>query len=635
MKKTTLISILAVLLTLSLPCGASAQSGGPVNNDLDGFSRDWHPGLSVKPAKYWNCTNVLNNPERNSLENSSPDNGLRHHLLTQSVAGLVHRAVQNKKSRVAVWMGSDREHNGYIVSHNALHDMGIEPAGTISALELATGTFGEIDGIDVDVKHLFDGYVLTDLANNPESNIVASVASHVYNAIIVDVRDKAIFDKAGYRMLYDATEKTTRDAWREFRDKCDNRALVLMPVNTGELREFAIANNLFVINLNHFYNDRTRGDNFDLFEEVLAWLKPNSPVYGWDQGIDENKIADCISRWGNHSLPYDWGYNTTMTSVVYPERQQYPGCRNIDPNAIDYDLDKKFVSFYLTDGDNVQWMMGGFDSLWYRHPMSAQMKMTYGIALANTTMIGPSQMANIFSLQPQEVSLFERSSYFFLDTYATKKERIPALKQLAAAQAEHMRMHDNRILGMVTLEDAGTPAAMEGYKILIEANDELDGIIAIQYSPYADGTGRVFWFTNKRGEQIPVVCTKYSVWNTGGMNHDYEGSPAFVARKLKSDPSETEKYSLVCVHAWSKFLDCGTTDDELAENIPDYERVSWERPDIVHSAGAAELCARRLGDDYRVINAQELIWRMRMDHDPANTKKALKRFAKRMRASAR
>ena len=628
MKKTTFTFILTTLLSLTLSCSAA---DGDTDKDLKGFSYNWHPYLAVKPAKYWNCGNVLNNPERNSLENPSPDNGLRHHLLTQSAAGLVHRAVQQKKSEVAIWMGCDREHNGYSVSHDALHELGIEPLGDITALELTTRTFDKKNGTDADIKHLFDGYVLTDLAGNPESNIVASTASHVYNAIIVDVRDRAVFDKAGYKMVYDATRKTTRDAWREFRDKCDNRALVLMPVQTGELREFAIANDLFVINLNHFYNDPSRGDNFELFEEVLAWLKPNSPVYGWDQGIDENKIANYISKWGNHSLPYDWGYNTTMTSVVYPERQDYPGCKNIDPNTIDYDLDKRFVSFYLTDGDNIQWMMGGFDSLWYRHPLSAQMKMTYGVALANTTMIGPAQMANIFSLQPQEVSLFERSSYFFLDTYATEKERIPALKQLADAQARHMQMHDNRILGMVTLEDAGTPAAMEGYKILIEANDELDGIIAIQYSPYADGVGRVFWFTNRKGCQIPVVCTKYSVWNTGGMNHDYEGSPAFVARKLKSDPAETAKYSLICVHAWSKFLDCGTTGDELAENIPDYERISWERPDIVHSAGAAELCARRLGDDYRLVNAQELIWRLRMDRDPVNTKKALKRFPKRLR----
>ncbi len=590
-----------------------------INKDTAAFSYNWHPYLSKLPKRYWNCTGVLNNPERNSLDVAAPDNGLRHHLLTQSMAGLVYRAIQQGKSSTAIWMGSPHEHSGYAVSHRALQEMGMKSLGEISALELATTKMKAPN----DVKHLFDGYVLTDLERNPESNIVASVASHVYNALIVDVRDKELFDKAGYKMLYDAREKTTRDSWREFRDRCDNRALVLMPVQTAELREFAIANNLFVVNLNHVYGDSSQGDNFDLFEEILAWLKPNSPVYGWDQGIDENKIADYISRWGNQSLPYDWGYNTTMTSVVYPQRQDYPGVKHIDPAKIDYDLDRKFVSYYLTDGDNIQWMMGGFDGLWYGHPKSAQMKMTYGVALANTTMIGPAQMAHLCQMQPEEVSLFERCSYFFLDTYATCKDRIPALKQLAEAEARHMQMHDCRILGTVTLKDAGTPEALEGYRILIEANDQLDGILAIQYSPYADGEGRVFWFKNKKGYEIPVICTKYSIWNTGTINHDFEGSPAFVARKLRTDTGAASKYSLICVHAWSKFLDQGTSEDEISENIVGYETIPWDRPDMIHSAGAAELCTRRLGKEFQVVNAEELIWRLRMERDPVRTRAAI------------
>ena len=53
----------------------------------------------------------------------------------------------------------------------------------------------------------------------------------------MDVRDKAYFDSQGYSMLYDARAKSTADAWYEFKDKCSNKALVVMPVQTGELRE--------------------------------------------------------------------------------------------------------------------------------------------------------------------------------------------------------------------------------------------------------------------------------------------------------------------------------------------------------------------------------------------------------------
>lgn len=608
---TTLVGILA--------CGIySSAENFHVNKDLSSFSYNWHPYLSVKPTKYWDCENVLQDGERNTVDILSPRKGLRNHLLTQSTAGLVHRACQEGKTKVSIWMGAGKEYSGYIVSHDALGDLGIQSLGQINTLDLLTNTYGTVDGVDTDVRHLIDGYILVDLVNNPESNVVASTASHVYNGVIVDIRDKEIFDKAGYKMLYDATKKTTVDSWREFRDKCNNNALVLMPVNTGELREFAIANNLFVINLNHFYADKSRGDNFELFEEVLAWLKPNSPVYGWDQGIDENKIADCISRWGNQALPYDWGYNTTMTSVIFPERQDYKRCNNIDPREIDYSSDKKFVSYYLTDGDNIQWMLNGFSEKWYQHPMSIDQKMTYGVALSNTTQIAPSQMEYIINKQHEDVSLFNRCSYFFIDTYAVNKDRIQTLKQLAEAEAKHMQMHGNKILGTVTHYDAATPEAMEAYQIIIDANDELEGIISIQYSPYADGEGRVFWFKNKKGYDIPVVCTKYSIWNTGTINHQFEGSPAFIARKLKEDNS---KHALVCVHCWSMFSDQGTTTDEVAENISKENMT-------VHSAGAAELCTRRLGKDFQLCNTQELIWRIRMEHNPKNTKKALRNYKK-------
>lgn len=592
---------------------------------IDDNSQNWHPYLSVKPEMYWN---VFIDPSSKMIDTPSLGDYAANHLLTQSLAGLVHRAVQDGKTKVAIWMGDKNEGSGYAVSRAALHEMGIKQIGNVSALGLLLNNYGEINGVDTDVKHLIDGYILIDMVNNPESSIVGSNASHVFNGVIVDVRFKDIFDKAGYKMLYDATKKTTADAWKEFRDKCNNEAVVLMPVNTAELREFAIANNLFTVNLNHYYADKTRGDNFDLFQKVMEWLEPNSPVYGWDQGIDESKIADNISKWGNHSIPYDWGYNTTLTSVLFPDRQDFR-VKNIDPNDIDYSLDKKFVSYYLSDGDNIQWMMGNFDKpYWYTHPMSAEQVMTYGVGLSNTAQIGPSQMANICNIQPDNVSLFNRCSYFFLDTYASKKDRIPMLKSLAEKEAKHMKMHGNRILGTVTLNDAGTPEALEGYKILIEANDELDGIIAIQYSPYADGEGRVFWFKNAKGWDIPVVCTKYSIWNTGGMNHDYEGSPAFIARKLKTDPAPKSKYSLVCIHCWSRFADKGLTDDELAENLPDNDSIPWETPEIIYSAGAAELCTRRLGDDFQLCNAQELIWRIRMDHNPEQTNEAMKAFKK-------
>lgn len=615
MKKSLFCSALCAAIFLALGCSFTDK------NIEDGAY--WHPYLTVQPEAYWNCPNVFYHPYHNSLEAPSIHEGLRYHLLAQSIAGLVHRAVQEGRTKVSVWMGAEMEPFGYGLAHQALHDMGIKPLGVISAMDLALKTQSVVDGIDTDVRHLFDGYVLTDVENNPESAIVAATASHVFNAIIVDVRDRRLFDEAGYKMLYDATRKNTVDSWHEFRDKCNNNAVVLMPVQTGELREFAICNNLFVFNLNHYYADASKGDNFELYHEVMEWLEPGSPVYGWDQGVDEAELANTANEWGNFPIPYDWGFNTTLTSLNYPERQDFK-CKNIDPNEIDYSIDKKFVSYYLSDGNNVPWMLNNFDRpLWYQNEHSVSQNMTYGIALASTSMICPIQMAEIFDTQADNVTLMESSTYIYLDTYGIKKDRTALLKNFASWQANHMRRHDNRIFWAVNRYDGGSPEALEAYQALIDANEELEGIIAIQYSPYADGQGRIYWLKNKKGWDIPIICTKYSIWNMGNRNDKYEGSPAYIAHKLKTDSEPMSKYSFINIHAWSKFWDKGLTDDELAENVQDQYNVPWEEPDIITSAGAAELCSRRLGDDFKVVNAQEMIWRIRMAHNPEQTKEAM------------
>ena len=90
---------------------------------------------------------------------------------------------------------------------------------------------------------------MTDVTKNPESSPVAAVASHVHSAIIVDIRDKAVYDELGLKMVYDAREKTTKDAWKEFKDKCNNKSLVLMGSLTNDMKDFAIVNRLFVLNI--------------------------------------------------------------------------------------------------------------------------------------------------------------------------------------------------------------------------------------------------------------------------------------------------------------------------------------------------------------------------------------------------
>lgn len=550
------------------------------------------PEMKKKPRKFWTCTGVVSIDNRNSINETETMQGLQYHLLCQSLAGLTNRMVEEGKSDVAVWLYDHGGKASYKVSKQALEDMGICEQGVQNGLELACNDYESVEGLRVQLKGFFDGYVLTDVKNNPESGIVASVASHVYNSIIVDVRDKEYFEKAGYSMKYDATHKTTLDAWHEFKDKCNNEALVIMPVQTGELREFAIKNNLFVLNLNKKQGDPRSGQNVDLLEEVLAWLQPNVPVYGWEQGVSEDQFVARISKSGHPMIPCDWSYNHSLTSLLYTERQQLVQAQSFNPKLIDFDKKRNYVSFFLSDGDNIQWMMQDFATSFYDVPEAIEVKMSYGLPVSTLSMMAPAQLHNLMNLRRDECSVLEMlgGGYYYIDTYSQNNNRNDNLKVAAERLAVSMRRYHVGLLGVMAM-DVKSVASKEAYQAFVDANDRLEGIIALQYSPYAGGGGEVFWVTNKNGYDIPVITVRYSLWD---RIHEREGSPDFIASKLKAE-AQVESFSAICVHAWSRF------------------------EGNAHGAAAARLCAGKLDGRFEVVNMQELVWRLRMSRHPEQT----------------
>lgn len=588
------ISAIVVLIGLSL----SALGLGRLldREETNSFVPDGKlysmPEMKKKPRKFWTCTGVVSIDNRNSINETETMQGLQYHLLCQSLAGLTNRMVEEGKSDVAVWLYDHGGKASYKVSKQALEDMGICEQGVQNGLELACSDYESVDGLRVQLKGFFDGYVLTDVKNNPESGIVASVASHVYNSIIVDVRDKEYFEKAGYSMKYDATHKTTLDAWHEFKDKCNNEALVIMSVQTGELREFAIKNNLFVLNLNKKQGDPRSGQNVDLLEEVLAWLQPNVPVYGWEQGVSEDQFVARISKSGHPMIPCDWSYNHSLTSLLYMERQQPVQAQSFNPKLIDFDKKRNYVSFFLSDGDNIQWMMQDFATSFYDVPEAIEVKMSYGLPVSTLSMMAPAQLHNLMNLRRDECSVLEMlgGGYYYIDTYSQNNNRNDNLKIAAERLAVSMRRYHVGLLGVMAM-DVKSAASKEAYQAFVDANDRLEGIIALQYSPYAGGGGEVFWVTNKNGYDIPVITVRYSLWD---RIHEREGSPDFIASKLEAE-AQVESFSAICVHAWSRF------------------------EGNAHGAAAARLCAGKLDGRFEVVNMQELVWRLRMSRHPEQT----------------
>ena len=552
------------------------------------------PEDNLQPDLFW-YMKYTDYPNREAVSSSGDENtGLQNFLLMQSVAGLVNRACAQGRTRVGVW--TEQSGTGY--DHERA-DFGRQISNQQSAVELATKTYGKVDGIEVTVRDLFDGYVLTDLVGNPESAIAAVAASSVYNSIIVDVRDEAFFIRNGYSKKCDCTAMTTAQAFARFKDKLSRDALVLMPVATGELRYYAIQHGLFLLNYNKKYGTTSGGTNAALLEEVLEWLKPHSQVIGWEQGVGEHIFVEPVSKHGHLLLAADWSYNMGITSRHYSDRQSSALVRSVNPRTIDYDKKANFLGFFLTDGDNYQWIItDNFVNNYYSLLSAKDVKMAFEMGSQSLTQLAPTRLNYLFGRQPSdECTIMETfgGGYYYLDSFCTSgaaaSTREEGLKLVAERAAAHMRQHGIKVLHVMAC-DFDSPNAQQMLQAFVDANDQLEGITAVQRDPYNGAHGKIYWFKNKKGYDIPCITTRYMLWS--GFN-----TPETLAATIKKENQTALSYSTVAVHAW-------TTINSL--------RAS----DLV------KVCANNLGETFECVSMQELIWRVRMAERPEQTIEYLK-----------
>ncbi len=539
-----------------------------------------------------------------SNDNNSNNNSLRNHILAESIIGVTALAVNEGRSETMVWTQDPNSNYTEVAKR-----LGMSHIGNQSTWELI-----QHHG---NVKSHIEGYILCDV-NKQESISAATVAAHVYRSIIVDVEYEQRVKDLGYTIKYDAREKGPQDAWTEFKDQCNKNAMVLMPTLTGNQKGYAIAHKLMLMNLNKEYANPAAGNNNALFEEVLNSLQPLSPVLGWEQGLDEKAFVEKVSKSGNLMVPFDWAWNATMMSADYESK--ISGLAKVtNPQFINYDTTKSYASFLLSDGDNVMWMMNDFNnSSYYGNAGAGDINMSFGLPVANLAMLSPIQLDRLLAAQHPKTSIVEYGGggYYYADNFAENKDRAGLLRQLADKVSHHMRQHRTKVLGLFC-DDVKSEKAKEAFQAFISQNDQLTGVVAVQYTPYAGGNGDVMWFENSQGIQIPVVTVRYSIWNHGNRNNSNEGTPAYIASKLNElAAAQSGNASAVIVHAWSSFKNIGSSADLLEEN----------NGGSVRGVDPARWCAERLSENTRVVNVEEMIWQLRMKKQPQQTTEILKKY---------
>lgn len=509
-------------------------------------------------------------------------------MLAQSVAGLVARAVNENQSDEIVWVQTSMlTYHKWYDDFVKQHDLKKNKARTV--WELAD---------KYRVEGVIKGYIL--YSRNDSSINVATVYAGLKNGILIEESLEQKAKDKGFKLLIDARGKDIRSCFLEEKDNLNKKILVVADPSLPNNRDLAIAHKGMV-----YYGVDS------CYNSILEWMDPISPIVGWNEGPESAHI-EPPTKFGHFNTASDYCMNMTVLSAGSIDIHT-PEAKTIDPRTIDFNKDTKFHAFVISDGDNMQWTMNAFfNEDYYCSPQKHKIPISWTSCPVNISMMSPYTWKALVKEQNANSSIIEFSGgYHYPDIFGKHRaNRWELLREYARKTNVHMKRTGIKVLNLMIRHDVFSEDAYRAFSIYAEEVEDLTGIIAIQYNPYHGGNGETIWVKNKKGTDIPVVTSKYSLW--GKISNPGFGRPDQVAEWINRDASSTgATMHWTMVHAWSRYK---MNEDGSIVDVPNSDYTG--KRGVVPVKWTVD----RIKSHTDIITIEELIWRIRMKYNPEQTK---------------
>lgn len=582
-----------------------------------GSAKDtWWPGQRLPAAL------VRLDPEQ-----GAPAMRFEQRMLAQSLAGLAAKAVNESRGDELVWVetanASVRRWGArFLADHPAIRDRG------------AVGLWDLVDAMAR--SGLVRGYLLYRADNSVDSpdprqkyrpgmdvsvNVATSLAPFLHGVIIGEALE-AEARRHGLVRLLDARDKTQQWCFDTYRGKFRRDLLCTQDPRKPHARDYAIAQGAFTV-----YGPEP------VVAEAMRWLDPLSPILGWNGG-DEFYTTKLATVNGQFQTCTDWVQNLPVLMAGALERKPVALPR-FDPRRIDWRDRRSTVSFLCSDGDNVQWLETGFfdgPGYYWNNPHRGEIPFGWTAPLTHLEQLVPQALDYAAETATANDQLVEwHSGYFYPDLFATgRPDRWRLLAEQTRRSWALMRRAGVAIIGY-NLRYLDKPDARQALEVIAAQTDGLLAILAFQYSPYNAGAGEVWWVRDKRGLEVPVITLRYQIWWNLNQRAN-TGTPMKIAREIaesaaQADAAGRPRHDWALVHAWSYFKPAGEATDENAENLPVKRDLpagsSYESLGGVRGYDPVRWAAARLPASVHQVSVAEMAWRVRMQHDPAATRKLL------------
>lgn len=570
-------------------------------------------------ARWWPVQTFPKMVVRIASPPGAPATNAALQMMIQSVAGLAAQSVNKGRGDELVWVAEGNpNHEEWFKLMRAAHPE-LQCTNVSQPWEL----------VDRYVKAgIIKGYILYSLdtssgaggnAGRPGMDCSVNVATSLAGlsgGILIAEPLEAEAKAHGLKLLLDVRHKTQAWCFQTYKQGFNRHLLFTQDPQKPNARDLAIAQRAFTV---YGMDEPTPA--------AMAWLEPLSPILGWNCG-DEFEITDLSSRYGHIQTDTDWTMNLPVL-MAGSETNTPPRQKGLDPRTIDWGDQRSAVAFVDTDGDNVDWSEGNFflgDSNYWSNAERGKIPFGWSSCFAQLTQLCPEAIDYALTTRSTNDSFLEwGGGYYYPDHFGrSRTNRWDLLARHARRTWQLMKKTNSRIIGF-DVARCDSREAQRAYQVIAGQTEGLLAVFVFQYYPYEAGAGKVFWVKDSQGFEVPVITARYAIWEHSN-GRERAGTPAKVARDIRQTLEKQRRgvprYDWVNVHAWSYFKRSPGPDEE-AENMPQ-EKASEEGGSRGYSP--AVWCAERLPTDVRVVSPEELVWRIRMQHDAAQTRRFMGRL---------
>ncbi|MBB6479946.1 GxGYxYP domain-containing protein [Spirochaeta isovalerica] len=380
-------------------------------------------------------------------------------------------------------------------------------------------------------KDYIEAYILCSIKDQSVNGANSLVS--LYKAPAIDTSLESEMISRGISMALDVRGKDEKWVFENYKDRFSKDVLFeqkesLVPA----LRDYAVALNGFL-----FFDG-----NSSFRKMITRWAGEDAPLFGWgDPGRGEDKFVAMSSRSDLYTIPSDHARNLSVFSGF-----ETADLKQVSAEVQTYDEKVHYVSFLMSDGDNVQWMLGDLytDSRWWGNSGRGSFPMGWAVSPLMAD-IAPSVLQRYYrdaaaGEQPNHfVAGPSGSGYLYPSLYSP---------QALAAHVETLNRRMGRTdLGIVEIIDFNSLYKENLWELYTRQNN-IDALIYLEFRNHKSHKGKILWSKGK-----PIITPREMLWE--GLRGCDE---ATVIRNLNGqnrNPSDSSGYSLVLVHAWSKGLD--------------------------------------------------------------------------------